>query len=204
MDKDNDFIIKTTLAKKSGSQTFDLTLRTTSELFSYKKIDEGTQLLVGEMEIKESDNCLDLGCGYGVLGIAMALQAPKGKTYLVDRDFIGVEYSNRNIKENKIPNAQAILSNGFSHLGKLKFDVIASNLPTHIGTLSLHKIINDMKEHLSENGRVYVVTVSILKPFIKREFMAAFGNYEKLRQGRMHTVSFATKSPLQKAKIEED
>ncbi len=194
MDENNDFVIKTKLVRKSNLHTFDLTFRTTSELFSYKKIDEGTQLLVGELEINETDNCLDLGCGYGVLGIAMAIQAPKGKTYLVDRDFIGVEYSNKNIKGNNIPNAKALLSNGFSHLDNLKFDLIASNLPTHIGTLSLHKIINDMKAHLAENGRVYVVTVSILKPFIKREFLAAFGNYKKLRQGRMHTVSFATKS----------
>jgi 16S rRNA G1207 methylase RsmC len=71
--------------------------------------------------------------------------------------------------------------------------VIASNLPTHIGQLSLRNIISDMKAHLKPSGRVYVVTVSILKPFIKREFLSVFGNYEKLKQGRKHLVSMAVK-----------
>lgn len=191
MEEERDLVIKMKLVRNLDSHTFDLTFRTAPELFSYKRIDEGTRLLLGQLDIRETDTCLDMGCGYGVLGISMAKLAPKGKTYLVDRDFIGVEYSNKNIRENKITNAEAILSNGFSHLNGLKFDVIASNLPTHVGQLSLHNIINDMKDHLKENGRVYVVTVSILKPFIKREFLSAFGNYKKLKQGRIHIVSFA-------------
>jgi len=150
-------------------------------------------LLLGELEVKETDDCLDMGCGYGVIGISMAKLAPKGRTYLVDRDFIAVDYANINIRENGLHNAEARLSNGFSHLKGLKFDVIASNLPTHIGQLSLRNIISDMKAHLKPSGRVYVVTVSILKPFIKREFLSVFGNYEKLKQGRKHLVSMAVK-----------
>lgn len=193
MGKMPDFVIRTELVRKSDSHTFDLTFRTVPELFSYKRIDDGTQLLVQELDIKETDTCLDLGCGYGVLGIAMAKLAPKGKVYLVDRDFIGVEYSNKNIRQNKVPNAEALLSNGFSHLKGIKFDVIASNLPTHVGQLSLRNIIGDMKDHLKEDGKVYIVTVSILKPFVKRVFEETFGNYKKLKQGKKHTVSFATK-----------
>lgn len=192
MEGKKEFMIKAKLLRKSDSHIFELSFATSPELFSYRKIDEGTQLLMEELDIKETDDCLDLGCGYGALGIAMAKLAPKGRTSLVDRDFIAVEYSNRNIKMNGIGNAEALLSNGFSHLKNLKFDVIAPNLPTHVGQLSLKNIINDMKTHLKEKGKVYIITVSILKPFIKREFMSTFGNYKKLRQGRLHTVSFAS------------
>ncbi|HIH49954.1 MAG: methyltransferase [Candidatus Micrarchaeaceae archaeon] len=188
-----EFTIKGKLVSKNGSGSFDLVFNTVPELFSYKHVDEGTMLLLGELEVKETDDCLDMGCGYGVIGISMAKLAPKGRTYLVDRDFIAVDYANINIRENGLHNAEARLSNGFSHLKGLKFDVIASNLPTHIGQLSLRNIISDMKAHLKPSGRVYVVTVSILKPFIKREFLSVFGNYEKLKQGRKHLVSMAVK-----------
>ncbi len=188
-----EFTIKGKLVSKRDSSSFDLVFRTVPELFSYKHVDEGTMLLLGELEVKETDDCLDMGCGYGVIGISMAKLAPKGRTYLVDRDFIAVDYANINIRENDLNNAEARLSNGFSHLKGLKFDVIASNLPTHIGQLSLRNIISDMKAHLKPSGRVYVVTVSILKPFIKREFLSVFGNYEKLKQGRKHLVSMAVK-----------
>ncbi len=186
-------MIKGTLVRKLDSKSFELEFRTVPELFSYKHIDDGTLLLLDQLEVNESDNCLDLGCGYGVIGIAMAKLAPKGKTCLVDRDFVAVEYSNINIRENNATNAKAILSNGFSHLAGARFDLVASNLPTHVGQLSLKNIIKEMGEHLNKEGRAYVVTVSILNPFIKREFLSVFGNYEKLKTGKKHTVSLAVR-----------
>ncbi len=74
-----EFTIKGKLVSKRDSSSFDLVFRTVPELFSYKHVDEGTMLLLGELEVKETDDCLDMGCGYGVIGISMAKLAPKGR-----------------------------------------------------------------------------------------------------------------------------
>ena len=68
-----------------------LELVTTFGLFSPKAIDEGTDLLAKYIAVKPTDDCLDLGCGYGPLGLMMAKAAPGGITHLVDKDFVAVD-----------------------------------------------------------------------------------------------------------------
>ena len=78
---------------------FNFTFNTTWGTFSPRSIDEGSIMLLDRMDINESDNCLDLGCGYGPIGLTMAKLAPNGHTILVDRDFIAVDYSNKNAQQ---------------------------------------------------------------------------------------------------------
>ncbi len=136
---------------------------------------------------------MDLGCGYGPIGMAMARLAPQGKTLMVDRDFIAVEYANANIARNGITNAEAILSNGFSHIGGRQFDIIASNIPAKVGNEMLYLFLYDALAHLKPGGRLYVVTITGLRQFIKRAFNEVFGNYKKHKQGKQYTVAMAIK-----------
>ena len=170
-----------------------MTFQTTWGVFSPREIDEGSRLLLEEMQINPSDDCLDLGCGYGPIGMTMARLAPQGQTLLVDKDFVAVDYANINIKQNGIPNAEAILSNGFSAIGKRKFDVIASNIPAKVGNEMLTLFLYDALNHLNPGGRLYVVTINGLRQYIKRNFNEVFGNYDKLKQGKTYTVAVAVK-----------
>lgn len=179
--------------------TFEATLRgydfkfvSTWGLFSPRSIDAGTQLLIEWMEINEGDICLDLGCGYGALGITMAKSTENTNIYMVDKDFIAVEYAQKNIKLNNLQNCQVMLSNGFSHLPQMKFDVIVSNLPATVGKELLQIFFGDAKQYLKESGKIYVVTISGLREFIKRHFIEVFGNYQKVKQRNTHTVAMAT------------
>ena len=171
----------------------ELAFTTTYGLFSYKKIDDGTRLLIEAIKLKDGDNLLDLGCGYGPIGIALARDNPKSKVYMVDRDFVAVEYAKKNSKHNHLSNCEVLLSNGFSNLKGLKFNVIASNLPSHFSNDMLEWMLQDAKNHLKAGGKLYVVTVSKLNKFIKREFENIFGNYEKVAHSKMYTISSATK-----------
>ncbi|MFU8836754.1 MAG: class I SAM-dependent methyltransferase [Thiohalomonadaceae bacterium] len=170
-----------------------LTFHTTWGVFSPREIDEGSRLLLAEMRIDPNDDCLDLGCGYGPIGMVMARQAPQGQTLLVDKDFVAVDYANKNIQLNGIGNAQAILSNGFSAVGQRQFDVIASNIPAKVGNEMLTLFMHDALAHLNPGGRLYVVTINGLRQYIKRNFNEVFGNYDKLKQGRSYTVALAVK-----------
>lgn len=170
---------------------FDLTFNTTWGLFSPKSIDSGTRLLIDCIDIQSHDICLDLGCGYGAIGIAMAKCAEPSEVYMVDKDFVAVDYTRKNIENNKLDNCHVLLSNGFSHLPNIQFDIIASNLPANVGNELFNIFFNDAKRFLKENGRIYVVTIAGLKEFIKRNFITTFGNYKKVKQRKTHTVSMA-------------
>lgn len=171
-------------------QTF--TFLSTWGIFSPREIDEGTELLLKYLEVNPSDNCFDLGCGYGPVGLVMAKLAPQGKTLMVDKDFMAVEYSNRNAQLNKLPNAQAMLSNGFQHIDpSLRFDVIASNIPAKVGKEMMTILLHDMKQHLKPNGRIYLVTINGLREYMKRNLQEVFGNYSKLKQGKNYTISYS-------------
>jgi 16S rRNA G1207 methylase RsmC len=170
-----------------------LTFHSTWGLFSPREVDEGSRLLLRHLEINDQDDCLDLGCGYGVLGITLAKLAAGGKTLLVDKDFVAVDYANKNIEVNHITNAEAILSNGFSRVGGRQFDVVVSNIPAKVGKELLQILLHDARAHLKPGGRLYVVTVSGLRKFIKRHCEEIFGDYRKLKQGAHYTVALAVK-----------
>jgi 16S rRNA G1207 methylase RsmC len=161
-------------------------------LFSPRQIDEGTQLLIRYLDIPANAQCLDIGCGYGPIGLYLARQSPQGQTLLVDKDFVAVEYSNKNIAANKIPNARVILSNGFVQIPEEKrFDIIASNIPAKVGKELLTLFLHDAKQRLNPGGKLYVVTINGLRQFMKRNLNEVFEDYKKLKQGPGYTVAVA-------------
>ena len=171
----------------------DLLFHSTWGLFSPKFIDEGTRLLIERMEIHPSDICLDLGCGYGPIGLTMARLASAGTVYMVDKDFVAVEYAQKNAALNGITNCEILLSNGFSAIPPVTFNVMASNLPAKVGNELFYLMLTDAKERFTQGGRLYVVTISGLKDFIKRVFREIFGNYRKAKQSRSYTLALAVK-----------
>ncbi len=177
----------------STSSHHSLSFFTTWGLFSPRAIDEGSQLLLDYLDIETDDNCLDLGCGYGVLGLCMARSAPSGHTLLVDKDFVAVEYSEKNRQFNKIDNASCLLSNGFNQIPKQQFDLIVSNIPAKVGKEMLYIYLYDALEYLKPGGSFYIVTITGLRQFFKRGFHEVFGHYEKIKQGRTYTVARGTR-----------
>ena len=165
--------------------------RTTWGLFSPREIDAGTELLLRHLRVEPGDDCLDLGCGYGPIGMHLAASAPQGHTWLVDKDFVAVEYAAANARRNGLDNAEARLSNGFSALRGQRFDLVVSNLPAKTGKEMLYLMLDDARRQLKPGGRICVVTITGLRRFIQGAFQEFFGNYDKLKQGRDYTVAQA-------------
>lgn len=164
---------------------------TTWGLFSPKGVDEGSRLLLEQIEIGPRDRTLDLGCGCGVIGLDAARRAPEGWALLVDKDFVAVEYARRNAEANGIANAESRLSNGCSHVPEREFDNVFSNLPAKVGNELLALFVLDARDRLRPGGQLVVVTISALRDHMKRLFREVLGNYEKVKQGKTHTVSRA-------------
>ncbi|MCP5418455.1 MAG: class I SAM-dependent methyltransferase [Chromatiaceae bacterium] len=168
-----------------------LDFHTTWGLFSPKSVDEGSRLLLDHLEVAADDDTLDLGCGYGPLGLTLARLAPQGISVLVDKDFVAVEYSKKNAILNNLKNVDIFLSNGFDQIAKRKFDLIVSNLPAKTGKELYYLYFYDALMRMNSGGRLYVVTISGLRQFIQRAFLEVFGNYEKVKQGQRYTVALA-------------
>ena len=129
----------------------ELTFHTRWGLFSPRGIDDGTRLLIDHLDLKTSDHCLDLGCGYGPIGVVMARIAADGLTTLVDKDFVAVEYAEANAKRNRVSNYRALLSDGFSAMpAEQQFDLVASNLPAKAGNEAYYVMFREAYEHLRE------------------------------------------------------
>jgi 16S rRNA G1207 methylase RsmC len=160
----------------------ELKFATTWGIFSPREIDSGTDLLLKYLDIKEDEVALDVGCGYGPIGLAIAANAPKGQVHMVDKDFVAVDY------------AQAYLSNGLSNVPKdIQFTTVVSNIPAKVGKEMLSILLHDMHAQMVPGGQLVVVTINGLRDYMKRNFKEVFGNYEKVKQGKDYTISRCVK-----------
>lgn len=163
-------------------------------LFSPEKLDEGSLMLLDYIDFQADDCSVDLGCGYGVLGMTAARECPNGEHLLIDKDFVAVEYAKLNCQNNHLTNAQVQLSNGFYHIDKHKtFSLVMSNLPAKASKEQHYLYLLDAYNAMQSGARFYVVTINGLREFMKRSFTEVFGNAEKLKQGKTYTITRAIK-----------
>lgn len=171
-----------------------LTFHTTWGLFSPKGIDEGTRLLLDHLEVRPDDRAIDLGCGYGPLGLAIAKSAPQGHCTLVDKDFVAVEYTRKNAALNGIANVDVLLSNGLAHVPERRFTLAVTNLPAKANKEHYYLFFHDIRERLEPGGRFYIVVITGLRQFVARAFNEVFGNHTKVKQGKTYTVACAQRN----------
>ncbi|MFL1732872.1 class I SAM-dependent methyltransferase [Moraxella oculi] len=168
--------------------------RTTWGIFSPEKLDDGSLMLLDHIDFKADDDSIDLGCGYGVLGMTAARACPNGEHLLIDKDFVAVEYAKLNCQNNGLTNTQIMLSNGFAHVPKdRRFSLVMSNLPAKASKEQHYLYLLDAYDRMEVGGRFYVVTINGLRDFMKRSFTEVFGNADKLKQGKTYTITMATK-----------
>ncbi len=115
---------------------------------------------------------------------------------MVDKDFIAIEYAQKNARANHANNCSIYLSNGMSHVPRTAaFDIIASNLPAKASNELYEIIFSDALSRLTQGGTLYVVTIAGLHEYIKRTFNRVFGNYRKVRHNARYTVAAASVRP---------
>lgn len=166
---------------------------TTWGLFSPRAIDNGSMLLLQYLDVKSDDRAIDLGCGYGPLGLSIAKSSPQGHCTLVDKDFVAIEYSKKNALLNNIDNVDIQLSDGLKHIKPQSFTLAVTNLPAKTSKEHYYLFFNDIYQHLEPGGRCYVVVISGLRKFIKRVFEEIFDNHKKIKQNNSYTVAMAVK-----------
>ena len=143
-------------------------------IFSWDRLDTGTRLLIETMEVDPTDTVLDLGCGYGIVGLAAAGMAPQGRVYLADSNVVAVEATRRTLALNNVTNAEARLSDCASAVRDVAFDVVATHLPR--GKATARQFIVDAVAVLKLGGRLYMAgtsgPASSLSSPMRRRFLA--------------------------------
>ncbi|MRN57122.1 class I SAM-dependent methyltransferase [Paenibacillus monticola] len=135
----------------------DLRFTSDAGVFSKGDIDYGSRVLIEAMIIPEGSDVLDVGCGYGPIGISAALLAPKGHVTMLDINSRAVELARENALHNGIRNVTVMESDVLSALEGQKFDVILTNPPIRAGKAIVHQIFEEAYEHLKEGGTLWVV-----------------------------------------------
>ncbi len=133
-----------------------LPLFTGSGTFSIKKVDKGSRILIEHMIIKPQDLVLDLGCGYGPIGL-FAAHLTKNKVVLTDINKRAVKIAKMNAKMNNIKNIRVVQGDIYEKVKDKKFDVILTNPPQTAGKYICFKFIEGSKLHLKKSGTLQLV-----------------------------------------------
>ncbi|MHA1155053.1 MAG: class I SAM-dependent methyltransferase [Candidatus Heimdallarchaeota archaeon] len=164
-----------------------LSFKSQSGIFGWMKVDTGSELLLNNLTIpKEADQTiLDLGCGYGFLGIALAKAYPKNNFVLTDINELAARLARENCKTNKVlQNTQVYQGNLYEPIKNDLYDTIITNPPLMAGKKILKEIIDNSIKHLKKQGSIQLV-VPKKKGLVSMQKMleGVYGTYQVLAKG---------------------
>lgn len=148
-------------------------LNTDPRLFSPKAPDQGTLSMLQHVDLAKEDRVLDLGCGYGIVGIYAASVIPGNQVYMTDVDPTAVEISAMNLNVNGISGVTVLQGNAYDSIDRNDFTVILSNPPYHTDFSVAKTFIEKGFNRLAVGGRMYMVTKR--KDWYKNKLVSIFG-----------------------------
>ena len=182
------FMVHTYLRRRSFS------FLTASGVFSNRRIDSGTRLLAESMVLPTEGRVLDLGCGYGVLGIVAAAFNPNLELFLVDVNERAVWLSKQNTQLNNISNAETRQGRLYEPVEDLIFNCILTNPPVSAGMETVRTIILQAPQYLKSKGSFQMVIRSkIGSKTLSRFLEGVFGNMEVLARKSGYRVFLSEK-----------
>lgn len=162
------------------------TFLTDSGVFSKKMVDYGSQVLLNTLDFEKGKTLLDLGCGYGPLGISLA-KVQGVKTTMVDINNRAIDLAKQNAQKNGVE-ADIFQSNIYEKVNGT-FDYIISNPPIRAGKQVVHTIISESINYLKVGGNL---TIVIQKkqgaPSAKAKMEEVFGNVEILKRDKGYYI----------------
>jgi len=173
----------------------DFEFLTASGVFSHRRVDTGTRLLVESMRLPAEGEALDLGCGYGPIGIAAAKLEPRLQVWMTDVNQRAVALAEENARRNRVGNVRLLAGSLYEGLEGRSFDVILTNPPISAG---IGKVVEPLIEgsvrHLKPGGSLQMVVRttkggSSLKALLEHhygglEVVARRSGYRVLKAGR--------------------
>jgi 16S rRNA (guanine1207-N2)-methyltransferase len=143
-----------------------LKLRVAQDLFSSHEVDVGTRLLLRTLAVPEHETrrlILDLGCGYGPIGLGLRAIGDGRVVHMVDRDALAVEYSRANAAANRLDDVEVYGSLGYADVRTSGFDLLVSNIPAKAGGPVIEHLLLAGAGLLAPDGLVAIVVIAPLQ-----------------------------------------
>lgn len=132
--------------------------KTDNGVFSKKEVDFGSRLLIETYTFPDLDgDILDVGCGYGPIGLAIAKTAPNRVIHMVDVNLRAIELAEENARQNGVENVRIYESDRLLQVKGKKFASILTNPPIRAGKKVIHDIFEQSYECLVPNGELWIV-----------------------------------------------
>lgn len=167
---------------------------TASGVFSRKRVDTGTRLLVESMILPKDGCVLDIGCGYGVVGIVAAFLNPRLHVFLVDVNKRAVWLTKQNLTKNQLHNAEVRHGLLYEPVNSLTFDCLLSNPPISAGVKTVKQIVDEAPMRMTR-GAVFqmVVRSKVGRKTVRTLLKDTFGNVEILARKSGYRVFISRK-----------
>ncbi len=131
--------------------------RSASGVFAHRRFDVGTRLLIEAMEVRRRDRILDLGCGYGAVGLVAAALATRGRAWLVDLNRRAAHLAQANAAVAGLTNVCVLVGDGATPFRNGSFDLVLTNPPIRAGRRVVAEFIEGAWRVLRPGGRFYMV-----------------------------------------------
>ena len=175
----------------------ELRLQTAPGLFSPRAVDTGTLAMLSRVDFGPEDKVLDLGCGYGVVGLVAARLGRPERVWMLDKDPSAVDLTRVNLAANGASAATVVLSDGFRSFFETGFDKILCNPPYQADFAVPKHFIEKGFNRLVVGGTLYMVTKREL--WYRNKITSVFGGV-KVAEVDGYFVFEATRRTLQYAR----
>lgn len=167
----------------------DLTFISDLGVFSKERVDYGSRVLLENFQLSSSQKTLlDVGCGYGTLGLSLKKVYPSLKVDMVDVNERALALAKESLQYNQMDDVRIYKSSVYENVTGC-FDVIVSNPPIRAGKKIVFEILEKAYQHLNDSGELFVVIQKKQgAPSAKKKMEDVFGNCEIIKRDKGYFV----------------